>query len=178
MASKLYYDILDSYIENSYNNIFINKEYKTSIMPELSDSSLNDIGSIFNQIHKSISYDKKNVSNELELFLDYIDNTLKDITINKETYFNDLDSILNVKNNKDIDIDTSCYNKTKYDDYIYHNYNIETLTQNNKEWKQTLKENKYNNKEFIKRLKQIRRSELQKKYNKVLRDRKKLKNKI
>lgn len=65
-------------------------------------------------------------------------------------------------------------NKTTYDEFIYKYFTIETLTQDKKQWKNTLIfiNNKFNCINLIKRIKEIRRRELQKQYNKELRDRK------
>lgn len=65
-------------------------------------------------------------------------------------------------------------NKTTYDEFIYKYFTIETLTQEKKQWKNTLIfiNNKFNCINLIKRIKEIRRRELQKQYNKELRDRK------
>ena len=66
--------------------------------------------------------------------------------------------------------------KTDYDKYIYNNFSIDDLTQDKNQWKIIINniERKYSdNLLLIKRIKQIRRRELQKKYNKELRLRKK-----
>jgi hypothetical protein len=92
-------------------------------------------------------------------------------------YLNYLDKILisNYNYNNTIEKrNTIGPNKTTYDEFIYKYFTIETLTQDKKQWKNTLIfiNNKFNCINLIKRIKEIRRRELQKQYNKELRDRK------
>lgn len=221
MASDLFYDIIDSYTERSYINIYDDSETnlfdidiksETSESTEISDllelstsssvsslsslssvsslSSLYYIDSLMNtqkttitnkQISSTIA--NKNLSNKFEIFTKHIDNTMEEIkkSLDSNTFYNDLDKLLNSNDtikSKKSSRDTSGPSKTKYDKYIYNHFPIETLTSNKEEWRHIIKDiKKRNNDPFlIKRLKQIRRRELQKQYNKGLRDRKRNEN--
>lgn len=86
--------------------------------------------------------------------------------IEKQLDYSDLDIILNMNSPIKLEI-----NKSKYDESIYNIFSKEVLTEEPNEWKNTVKiaKKRIQNKEYIVRLLQIRRRELQKQYNKKLR---------